>query len=67
MNFEGNLLEDSTVDPRSTPIVKIPKAARAVLGSVFSDPFELNKAFHAIRYMLGKRKKGRKKKGRERE
>ena len=46
--------------------MKIPKAARAVLGSVFSDPFELNKAFHAIRYMLGKTKKGRKRE-RERE
>ena len=44
--------------------MKIPKAARAVLGSVFSDPFELNKAFHAIRYMLGRTKKERK---RERE
>ena len=41
--------------------MKIPKAARAVLGSVFSDPFELNKAFHAIRYMLGKTKKEREK------
>ena len=62
----GNSLEDSTLDPRSSLSPKILKAPRAVLGAVFSDSMELSKAFHAIRYMLGERKREREKE-RERE
>ena len=61
-------MEDSTLDPRSSLSPKILKAPRAVLGAVFSDSMELSKAFHAIRYMLGERKREREReKERERE